>query len=107
MQYLNAQMFTGFHLRPLSSAFLLIIGLIAITLTPRTGQAIEFKPSPQLTFKKAPQTTRFIPPSKTSVRIWDGRGEYGKEHFQCVEEAVTSVPSVDKMKAWWVMWSLL
>ncbi|RDD31602.1 hypothetical protein CR161_10425 [Prosthecochloris sp. ZM] len=105
MQYLNAQKFTGVPLRPLSSALLIIIGLIAITLTPRTGQAIEFKPSPQLTIKKAPQPARFIPPSKTSVRIWDGRGEYGKEHFQCVEEAVTSVPSVDKMKAWWVMWS--
>lgn len=52
MQYLNAQKFTGFPLRPLSSVLLLIIGLIAITLTPRTGQAIEFKASPQLTLKK-------------------------------------------------------
>ncbi|MBF0586356.1 hypothetical protein INT08_04435 [Prosthecochloris sp. N3] len=63
------------------------------------GQQLELLPR-----LSTPQQ-RLLPPSRTSVRIWDGRGERGKEHFQCLENVRISLPSTEKMRQWWILWS--
>lgn len=86
-----------------------MLAFILLTLFAQSARA-DFRPS-ILQVKKPAQVQKTFPRSilmrnsTTTVRLWDGRGELGKEHFQCLNNMVTSVPSVKKMKQWWVQWS--
>jgi len=87
----------------------ILLAFILLTLFSESARA-DFRPS-MLQVKKPSQVQKTSPRpvlmrrSTTTVRLWDGRGELGKEHFQCLNNVVTSVPSVEKMKQWWVQWS--
>jgi hypothetical protein len=49
-----------------------------------------------------------IPKSSTTVCLWDGRGEFGKEHFQCLPEVRVQTGNASAevlLEKWWVSWS--
>ena len=49
-----------------------------------------------------------LPKSSTTVCLWDGRGEFGKEHFQCLQEASVHIGNASAealLEKWWVSWS--
>ena len=49
-----------------------------------------------------------LPESSITVFLWDGRGEFGKEHFQCKPEVrvhIGSESAEKQLEKWWVSWS--
>jgi hypothetical protein len=45
----------------------------------------------------------FLPPTKTIVKVWDGKAQLGKEFFACREEVTIS--SETENLNWWIEWS--
>lgn len=49
-----------------------------------------------------------LPRSTTTICLWDGRGDLGKEHFQCLPEVrvhIGSKSAEKHLEKWWVSWS--
>ncbi len=78
-------------------------GLCQTTLLPKFK-----KTTPSKAILSKPSSSSLLPSSKTTVLLWDGRGEPGKEHFQCRPEVrvhIGSESAEKQLEKWWVSWS--
>ncbi len=64
--------------------------------------------APSQTLERSKTSRNLLPKSTTTVCLWDGRGEIGKEHFQCLPEVrvhIGSASAEKQLEQWWVSWS--
>ena len=103
---------------PITAPFTTLFAVMLLLLTVQQNAAAQFgSVLPKLKFKKnvssqdvqrSVPSGNLLPKSTTTVCLWDGKGEFGKEHFQCKPEVrihIGSESAEKQLEKWWVSWS--
>ncbi len=96
---------------PLTAFFAVMLLLFAVqhNAAAQSGSVLSKlklkKTVPSQDVQRSVPSGSILPKSTSTVCLWDGRGEFGKEHFQCRPEVrvhIGSESAEKQLEQWWV-----